>query len=81
LENGADTNAQGGKYSNALQAAASCGFEAVVRFLLENGADIHTQGGGVYGNALQTLVSWARGSGLITLGKRGGYQCLGRQIW
>jgi hypothetical protein len=24
--------------------------------LLENRADIHTQGGGVYGNVLQTLV-------------------------
>jgi nucleoside phosphorylase len=52
LENGADVNAQGGKYGNALQAASSKGYEGIVQILLENGADVNAQGG-KYGNALQ----------------------------
>lgn len=34
LDNGADVNAQGGRYDNALQAALSEGYEKVVRLLL-----------------------------------------------
>ncbi|KUL90773.1 hypothetical protein ZTR_00369 [Talaromyces verruculosus] len=52
LENGADPNAQGGNYGNALQAASYTGHEAVVKVLLDKDADPNTQGG-LYGNALQ----------------------------
>ncbi|KAF2734985.1 hypothetical protein EJ04DRAFT_224485 [Polyplosphaeria fusca] len=43
LENGADVNAQGGYFGNALQAASCKGYEAVVKVLLEKGADPHAQ--------------------------------------
>jgi ankyrin repeat protein len=49
---GAEVNAQGGSYGNALQAASFVGHEGMVRLLLEAGADVHAQGG-QYGNALQ----------------------------
>jgi hypothetical protein len=52
LEDGANVNAQSGKYGNALQAASFQGDEAVVRLLIENDADVNAQGG-EYGNALQ----------------------------
>ncbi|KAF5351444.1 hypothetical protein D9758_013510 [Tetrapyrgos nigripes] len=52
LEKGADVNAQGGEYGNALQAASRSGHLEVVRALLEKGADVNAQGG-FYGNALQ----------------------------
>ncbi|CUS10750.1 unnamed protein product, partial [Tuber aestivum] len=38
LERGAEVNAQGGYYGNALQAAACCDNESIVRLLLERGA-------------------------------------------
>ena len=41
LENGADVNAQGGQYGNALQGAVQSGNEAVVKLLLEDGADVN----------------------------------------
>ncbi|KAL4745563.1 ankyrin repeat-containing domain protein [Aspergillus terricola var. indicus] len=53
---GADTNTQGGEYSNALQAAAYEGYQEIVQLLLYKGADINAQGG-FYGNALQAAVS------------------------
>jgi len=53
LEKGADVNAQGGQFGNALRAASTWGHEAVVRLLLEKGADVNAQGGGRYGNALR----------------------------
>ncbi|KAK4182171.1 vegetative incompatibility protein HET-E-1, partial [Podospora australis] len=56
IEQGADVNAQGGHFGNALQAAASGGHQAVVQLLLEKGADVNAQGGG-YGNALQAAAS------------------------
>ena len=56
LENGAEVNAQGGRYGNALQAASSEGHEAVVKLLLEKGAEVNAQGG-FYGNALQLASS------------------------
>ncbi|KAK5943798.1 hypothetical protein PMZ80_003079 [Knufia obscura] len=38
LDQGADVNAQGGKYGNALQAASQRGHEKVVQMLLKQGA-------------------------------------------
>ncbi|KAF1828432.1 hypothetical protein BDW02DRAFT_512307, partial [Decorospora gaudefroyi] len=38
LDKGADVNAQGGRYSNALQAALSGGYEVVAKLLLDKGA-------------------------------------------
>ena len=52
LTEGADIDAQGGRYGNALQVASRHGQEAIVRLLLDRGADINAQGG-KYGNALQ----------------------------
>jgi hypothetical protein len=37
LEKGADVNAQGGHYGNALQAASDGGHDSVVTLLLEKG--------------------------------------------
>jgi hypothetical protein len=51
LENGADVNAQGGWYGNALLASSVKGHESIVKMLLENGADVNAQGG-VYNHAL-----------------------------
>jgi ankyrin repeat protein len=56
LKYGADVNAQGGQYSNALQAASLGGFNAVVELLLKYGADVNAQSG-QYGNALQAASS------------------------
>ena len=52
IEHGADVNAQGGEYGNALQAASGRGHEKVVSMLIERGADVNAQGG-EHGNALQ----------------------------
>jgi hypothetical protein len=52
LEKGADVNAQGGDYGNALYAASLGGHEKVVELLLGQGADVNAQGGR-FGNALQ----------------------------
>ncbi|KAJ8108074.1 hypothetical protein ONZ43_g6538 [Nemania bipapillata] len=51
-EKGADVNAVGGVYGNALQAAAARGFDDTVKLLLDKGADVNAQGG-VFGSALQ----------------------------
>jgi hypothetical protein len=51
LDRGADVNAQGGEYGNALQAASAEGHELVVKLLLNKGADVNAQGGD-YCNAL-----------------------------
>ena len=45
LNSGAEVNAQGGHYGNALQAASYDGHEAVVKLLLEKGADVEAQDG------------------------------------
>jgi ankyrin repeat protein len=52
VDKGADVNAQGGEYGNALQAASERGHEQVVKTLLDKGANVNAQGV-VYGNALQ----------------------------
>lgn len=41
LNHGADVNAHGGHYGNALQVAASRGNEAIVQLLLTSGADVN----------------------------------------
>jgi ankyrin repeat protein len=56
VEKGADVNAQGGTYGNALQAASEGGHFDIVKLLLEKGADVNAQGG-FYGNALQAASS------------------------
>jgi ankyrin repeat protein len=43
LDRGADVNAQGGRYGNALQAAASEGRQETVKLLLDYGADVTIQ--------------------------------------
>ncbi|GKU12080.1 unnamed protein product, partial [Fusarium langsethiae] len=53
---GADFNAQGGYYGNALQAASSEGHLEIVQILVDKGADVNAQGG-AYGNALQAASS------------------------
>ncbi|KAF2469207.1 ankyrin [Lindgomyces ingoldianus] len=49
LDKGADVNAQGGRYGNALHAASVRGHETIVKLLLEAGADVNAQSGR-YGN-------------------------------
>jgi ankyrin repeat protein len=51
LDKGADINAQGGLYGNALQAALARGYQEIARQLLDRGADVNAQGG-KYGNLL-----------------------------
>ena len=51
LDRGADINAPGGFYGNALHAASYQGHIQVVQMLLNQGASINAQGG-YYGNAL-----------------------------
>lgn len=41
IEKGADVNAQGGFYGNALQAASVRGDELMIRLLIEKGADVN----------------------------------------
>ena len=43
LENGADVNAKGGIFWNALHAASQRGEEAIVKLLLENGAEVNAE--------------------------------------
>ena len=51
IDKGADVNAQGGYYGNALQAASDGGHEVIAKLLMEKGAAVHVQGG-EHGNAL-----------------------------
>jgi len=55
IENGADVNAQGGKYGNALQISLLQGRKAITKLLIKNGADMNAQRG-EYGNALQVAL-------------------------
>jgi ankyrin repeat protein len=52
LVRGADVNAQGGCYGNALQAACAEGHDKIAQMLLVRGADVNAQGRH-FGNALQ----------------------------
>lgn len=42
IEKGAEVNAQGDKYGNALQAVSWRGDKQVVRLLIEKGAEVNT---------------------------------------
>lgn len=53
---GADVNAKGGLYGNALQVASCEGHEVIAKLLLGKGADVNAHGG-EYGNTLQA-ASW-----------------------
>ncbi|KIJ95349.1 hypothetical protein K443DRAFT_77118, partial [Laccaria amethystina LaAM-08-1] len=55
IEKGADVNAQGGHYGNALYAASNGGHEASAKLLIEKGADVNAKGG-EYGNAFQAAL-------------------------
>ncbi|KAG2027693.1 hypothetical protein GB937_000133 [Aspergillus fischeri] len=74
LQHGADANAQGGEYDNALYAASSKGHDMIVHMLLQHGADANARGGyygsaladanaqgGEYGNVLQAASSKGHG--------------------
>jgi hypothetical protein len=52
INQGADVNAQGGYYGNALHAASERGHEQTVKTLLDKGAEVNAQGGR-YSNTLQ----------------------------
>jgi ankyrin repeat protein len=56
LSKGADVNAQGGRYSSALQVASSGGHEKIVELLLGRGADVDAQGEW-HGSALYAALS------------------------
>ncbi|EOA81085.1 uncharacterized protein SETTUDRAFT_44889 [Exserohilum turcica Et28A] len=43
LDKGADVNAQGGEYGNALHAASVAGHEAIVKLLLNKGANVNVE--------------------------------------
>ncbi|RYO53180.1 hypothetical protein AA0113_g9296, partial [Alternaria arborescens] len=51
LDAGAEVNAEGGHFGNALQAASYRGHEQVVKTLLDAGAEVNAQGG-EFGNTL-----------------------------
>jgi hypothetical protein len=51
LDAGADVNAQGGEYGNALRTASFEGYDQIVKMLLDAGAEDNAEGG-EYGNAL-----------------------------
>ena len=57
LDNGADINAQGGVFGNALQAVSTTSEHTdVICLLIDNGADVNMQGG-EYGSALVAACS------------------------
>ncbi|KAK4922629.1 hypothetical protein LTR66_016587, partial [Elasticomyces elasticus] len=65
IAKGADVNAQGSSYDNALQAASVKGYQGIVKLLLDNRADVNAQGGR-YGNALQA-ASYGGYQEIVTL--------------
>ncbi|KAF8239489.1 ankyrin, partial [Tricholoma matsutake] len=65
IEKGADVNAQGGRYGNALHAATWNGNQEIVKLLMEKGANVNAQGG-FFGNALQA-ASYSRNQEIVKL--------------
>jgi ankyrin repeat protein len=55
LNKSVEVNAQGRRYSNALQAASYRGNKQTVKLLLDKGANVNAQGR-EYGNALHTAL-------------------------
>ena len=55
LDQGADVNTLGGRFGNALQAAAYHGKIEVIQLLLDKGADVNSQGG-MFGTVLQAAA-------------------------
>lgn len=53
----ADVNAYCGNFSSSLQAASLRGHTAIVRLLIQHGADVNMKGDGEYCNALQAAVA------------------------
>ena len=70
LTQGAEVNAQGGRYGNALQAASALGYDPVVRLLLDRGAEVNAQGG-AYENPVQAASYFGHISVLKLLLDRG----------
>jgi hypothetical protein len=58
VESGADIDAPGTIWGNALQSAVSSGHMEAVRNLLDFGADINFPGCGGYGTALMAAIGW-----------------------
>ena len=73
LDKGVNVNAQGGRFSNSLQAALVGGHEQIVKTLLDKGADVNAQGGG-YGNALQAASEGGHKQVVKTLLNAGAHQ-------
>lgn len=63
---GADLNAQGGNWENALQAASLNGHDSIIRLVLAKGADVNAQRG-TYGNALQAASYWGHDTIVLVL--------------
>ncbi|KAL7768544.1 hypothetical protein ACKLNR_002845 [Fusarium oxysporum f. sp. zingiberi] len=57
IEKGADVNAPGGYWGNALQAASIKGHYEVAKLLLDNGADANAEGGSIYNTILEAASS------------------------
>ncbi|PSN59256.1 hypothetical protein BS50DRAFT_641131 [Corynespora cassiicola Philippines] len=70
LNKGADVNAEGGIYGNALCAASYTGHKGIVELLIKEGADVNVHGGH-YGNALQAASSEGHKSIVELLIKKG----------
>ena len=58
IESGADVNAQGGEFGNALRAAMHSGYADIIEMLIDSGADVNAQAG-PYASALETPLSCA----------------------
>jgi ankyrin repeat protein len=55
VQHGADINADGGKYVNALHRAVCEGKDDIVQYLVERGANVNVKGN-KYSNALQAAI-------------------------
>ncbi|KAL8924377.1 MAG: hypothetical protein Q9172_002724 [Xanthocarpia lactea] len=62
LASGVDINAYGGRYGTALIAAASQGHEAIVKLLLDHGAEVDAEGSSVFSTALSASSYFGYGS-------------------
>jgi hypothetical protein len=71
LRNGANANAEAGFHGTALEAAARVNDEAMIRLLLDHGADVNQYDAKVYGTALTTAAEHANSSVVKLLLDRG----------